>query len=700
MRKRTLALTTVVAFSLLTFSILWLTSKVRRSPTPFGWHPYVTIVAGDGTPMLCDVAQASHAAFIDPFGVAVSKDGTVYVSDAGTTNRIRKIKSNEGVTTLAGGVEGFADGLGSQASFNTPSALALDPAGNILVADTGNNRIRRVTPEGLVSTVAGDGAAGYVDAPAAQARFDGPVGIAVDSQSVIYVADTYNDRIRKITPDGQVNTVAGGGRPGHQDGGQDTALFDTPAGIAVTPDGSLIVADTGNNCLRKIGKDGHVTTLSAVFPNEVSPADLRKPIGLAVTHDGFLYVTELDRARVIQVAPDGSARVIANNDGDGIPFAQLTSVAVNPLTSDLIVADSGNYIIRKLAHSDASAAARAASPQSLVRLAPAMLGQQSVVWPIDPQEKPHEVVATMGEVRGSFNSDDSRHHLHSGLDVFGVQGELVRVVRPEKVTSPLPNWAFDDLSEGLRVAIMSYIHILVGRDKDGKLFDDRRFIPVTDENGKLVAVRIRRGTQFRIGDAIGTVNRMYHVHMNVGPPGGEINPLSLAPVGFTDHVAPVIEKDGIQLFSEDGVKLSDKQNGRLTVNGRVRIVVNAFDRTDMNPERRRLGLYSIGYQVLNLDGVPAQGFQQPRINIVFDRLPANMEAVKVAYAQDSGITVYGSDTTRFLYEVTNVVRGGNASHGVWDTSDLPKGDYILRIIAADYSGNVALEGRDVQITLH
>jgi sugar lactone lactonase YvrE len=697
MRKRTLALPTLVAFTLLVLGIFWLTSKARRAPTPFGWHPYVTILAGDGTPVLRDAAQPTQAAFIDPFGVAVSNDGTIYVSDAGTANRIRKIKSDEGVTTLAGAVEGYSDGPGPQASFNTPSALAVDPAGNILVADTGNNRIRRVTPEGMVSTVAGDGAAGYVDGPASQARFDGPVGLAVDAQGIIYVADTYNDRIRKITADGQVSTVAGGERPGYQDGGPDTAHFDTPAGIAVMPDGSLIIADTGNNCLRKIGNDGQVTTLSTVFRDEPSPADLRKPIGLAVTHDGFLYVTELDRARVIQVAPDGSARVIPNNDG--IPFAQLTSVAVNPLTRDLVVADSGNYIIRKLAHSHASAAARAATIQSLPSLTPAMLGQQSLVWPIDPQEKPHEIVATMGEVRGSFNSDDSRHHLHSGLDVFGQHGELVRVVRQEKVTSPLPNWAFGDLSEGLRVAIMSYIHIQVGRDKDGKPFDDRRFIPVTDENGKLVRLRIRRGTQFRVGDAIGTVNRMYHVHMNVGPPGGEINPLSLAPVGFTDHVAPVIEKDGIQLFSEGGERLSDKQNGRLIVNGRVRIVLNAFDRTDMNTERRRLGLYGVGYQVLNLDGTPTHGFEQPRMNIVFDRLPANMESVKVAYAEESGITVYGSNTTRFLYEVTNIVRGGNASHGVWDTSELPKGDYILRIIAADYSGNVALEGRDLQITV-
>src|SRR4030095_13057043 len=208
MRKRTLALATILTFSLLTFSILWITSKTHRSPTPFGWQPYITILAGDGTPHFRD-AQPTQAAFVDPFGVAVGKDRTVYVSDAGSTNRIRKIKSDEGVTTLAGGVQGFADGSGAEAYFNPPPALAFDPAGNILVADTGNNRIRRVTPEGLVSTVAGDGTPGYADGHAAQARFNGPVGIAVDGHGVIYVADTYNDRIRKITAGGQVTPVAG-----------------------------------------------------------------------------------------------------------------------------------------------------------------------------------------------------------------------------------------------------------------------------------------------------------------------------------------------------------------------------------------------------------------------------------------------------------------------------------------------------------
>ena len=192
---------------------------------------------------------------------------------------------------------------------------------------------------------------------------------------------------------------------------------------------------------------------------------------------------------------------------------------------------------------------------------------------------------------------------------------------------------------------------------------------------------------------------MYHVHLNVGPPGGEINPLSLSPIGFNDTIPPTIEKDGIQLFNSSGARLKEKQGDRLLVSGPVRIVVDAFDRTNMNAERRRLGLYKLGYQVLKADGSPAPGFNEPRINILFNRLPGDREATKVAYAAESGITVYGSKTTRFLYEVTNTVRDGRAAPGVWDTSQLPKGDYILRIIAADYSGNEAQQGRDVPISV-
>ncbi|HSE15578.1 MAG TPA: NHL repeat-containing protein [Pyrinomonadaceae bacterium] len=659
--------------------------KQKPLPTPNGWKAHVTTIAGDGSPVVRDGKQSG---FSDPFGIAIAADGTIYVADAGESNRIRKISPDGNVTTFAGGEEGFADGAGLSASFNTPSALALGPDGNLYVADTGNNRIRKITPDGSVSTVAGDGAAGYVDGPAAKAQFNGPIGVAVSPAGDIYVADTYNDVIRMITSEGEVTTVAGGGAPGYADGEQKVALFDTPSGIIVVENSSLIVADTGNRRLRKVSAEGSVTTLP------VSGEELSRPVGLAFSHDHFLYVTELDRSRVIQIAPDGVARVIAEE------FNQPTGIAIGPhinKPTELIVADSGFYLVRKLDQTTVSSPATIVDP--LPQLTNETLREQSLIWPVAPQQSPHEVVATMGEVRGSFDSDDSRHHLHSGLDVFGPYGETVRAIHSEKVTTPQPNWGFDSLNEGFRVGVVSYIHINVGRDKDAKMFDDPRFIPVNNPEGKLGRVRIKRGTRFRPGDALGTINKMYHVHLNVGPPGGEINPLSLAPVGFKDDIPPTIEKDGIQLFDASGARVQEKNGDRLVVSGPVRIVVDAFDRTNMNPDRRRLGLYKLGYQVLKADGTPAPGFEAPRLNILFNRLPADRDATKVAYADESGITVYGSKTTRFLYEVTNTVRDGRVARGVWDTSQLPAGDYVLRIIAADFSGNEAQEGRDVLVTL-
>jgi len=711
MRKTHLVFFLFVLLVLLATAPLFLT-YYRPKPTPFNWLAHVITLAGDGSPK----------GLSDPFGIAIGHDGAIYIADAGENNAIRKLTPQGILTTFAGGDD----------SFNTPSGIAIDNGGNIYVADTSNNRIRKITAEGVVSTVAGTGTAGYLDGPANAAKFDGPIGVAVDASDNIYVADTYNDRIRKISAEGQVSTVAGAGRPGYSDGDAATALFDTPCAVVVSADGTLYIADTGNNQLRKIRTTGHVSTLPVTFDGDPNRSWLRSPVGLALTHDGFLYVTELERGTIIQIAPDGKACVIAGNgsgyaDGSGnaARFNQPAGLAIDPLNGDLVVADAANYLVRRLSHSEARSdvGTTAAPTELLPRLTPETLGEKNLLWPLDPQDRPHEVVATMGEVRGSFDSTDSRDHLHSGLDVSGAFGEVVRAIRSEKVTSPLPNWGFDSLSEGLHVGVVSYIHIHVGRDKDAKPFNDPRFVQVKADDGKLARVRVRRGTRFRPGDALGTVNRMYHVHLIIGPSGAEINPLSLSPVGFSDKIAPTIEKDGMQLFDESGNRFTEKQNGRLLVHGRVRIVVEAFDRTDMNSERRRLGLYRLGYQLFKSNNEaapalitarrsspapapapapalpPAPDFAVPRITVIYNRLPHGDDATKLAYAADSGITVYGSKTTRFLYELTNTIRDGRAEAGVWDTTTLPKGNYLLHIIAADFSGNEAKQGQDLLIAI-
>src|SRR6185295_3637021 len=207
MRKAWLvAILLLIAAGAIAFFVFRLTRK--PAPTPLAWRAHVGTLAGDGSPQVRDNEQARRAAFSDPFGIAVATDGTIYVADAGDSNRIRKLTTEGVVTTLAGGNEGFSDGNGLAASFNTPSSLALDARGNLYLADTSNNRIRKITPQGDVSTIAGDGTAGYIDGSAAQARFNGPVGVAVDAQGNVFVADTYNDRVRMISPDGQVSTIA------------------------------------------------------------------------------------------------------------------------------------------------------------------------------------------------------------------------------------------------------------------------------------------------------------------------------------------------------------------------------------------------------------------------------------------------------------------------------------------------------------
>lgn len=155
------------------------------------WPAVVTTLAGDGTPALRD-GPAWTAQFAEPFGIAVTADGDAYISDAADNNRIRFLSRHGWVATLAGGNEGFLDGRGSSAAFNSPSGIALDAAGALLVADTGNHAIRRVTGDGSVSTVAGTGAPGFADGPATDAQFDGPIGIATDRAGRVWVADTYN----------------------------------------------------------------------------------------------------------------------------------------------------------------------------------------------------------------------------------------------------------------------------------------------------------------------------------------------------------------------------------------------------------------------------------------------------------------------------------------------------------------------------
>jgi hypothetical protein len=212
-------------------------------------------------------------------------------------------------------------------------------------------------------------------------------------------------------------------------------------------------------------------------------------------------------------------------------------------------------------------------------------------------------------------------------------------------------------------------------------------------------MRVKRGARFLTGERVGTVNAFNHVHVNVGWPGEEYNPLLFRLVQFEDTVPPTIPPGGIRLYDSDGQALARRVKGRLVISGPVQIVVEAWDQVNGNRPNRRLGLFSLGYQVLHKDGSPAPGYEQPLETLRFDRLGADGQAPRLVYAPGSGIPFYGERRTRFLYIVTNTLREGVAREGVWDTAQLPPGDYTLRVHAADIHGNVARARRDVAVTI-
>jgi sugar lactone lactonase YvrE len=656
--------------------------------TPLGWPAQLILTAGDGILGWRDGA-AGQARFADPYGVAVDAGGVLYVADAGDNNRIRRVGRDGRVSTLAGSAEGFADGAGAAAQFHTPSGLALDRAGNLYVADTGNHAIRRISPQGVVTTLAGTGVAGFRDGPAAHAQFNGPIGVAVDAMGRVYVADTYNDRIRVIQTDGQVSTLAGGERPGYQDGAGSEAHFDTPTALVVDEAGVVWVADSRNDVIRRIEPGGTVSTLQLIPEHQYG---MRRPISLALTHDGYLYAGELAPGRVFQLSRNGEWRVLTG-DTQHQRMARPAGLAVDT-EGTLHVTDASSYRVYRIAPRTTPDPLPAAMGPSEQNPLPATGGR----WPLRPQLGWHEVVGTLGEVRGNYGGEN-RDHLHNGLDIRGDVGAEVMAIADAKVSSPSGAWGLGEPGEGIALDSLSYIHMRVGRTARGEAIDPTRFHLLRDETRQPERMRVRRGTRFRVGDVLGTINGMAHVHLSVGASGFERNAVALGFQDYADAQPPRL--DTIRLFDAMAQPLTLKHNGRVIVprDAPVQIVVDAWDQVDRNLPRRRLGLHALGYQVLRSDGSPLPGYESPRMTIEFNRMPADSDAVKVAYGPDSGITVHGSAITRFQYVVTNTVRDGQLLTGYWQPRDLPAGDYTVRITARDYSGNVASVGRDLSLTL-
>lgn len=301
--------------------------------------------------------------------IITDPSGNMYIADAGN-NCIRKISTDGMVSTFAGSlnrISGLKDGTGTAAEFYLPTALALDRSGNLYVADLGNSCIRKITPAGVVTTLAGNGSPGFEDGTGANAQFKYPAGVSVDANGNVYVSDTNNHMIRKITPGGVVSTFAGSGDADFINGIGVEASFSSPKGMKTDASGNIYVADYGNGSIRKLTPAGVVSVFAGSL-NESGFADglaigiatFNRPTGLSISSDGTMYVADFG-THLIRKITNGKVVTVVGLTGveyykgggfeDGpVIFAQFRgpSGLTVDAKGDIYVADSGNNAIRKI----------------------------------------------------------------------------------------------------------------------------------------------------------------------------------------------------------------------------------------------------------------------------------------------------------------------------------------------------------------
>jgi sugar lactone lactonase YvrE len=306
-----------------------------------------------------------NARFSWPGGAAIDNAGNLYVADR-TNQLIRKITPAGVVSTIAGiaGVVGAADGPGNTATFNSPNSVAVDSAGNLFVADSLNNTIRKISAAGVVSTLAGTvGQIGWTDGPGSTAQFSDPMGVATDGAGNVYVADSSNSAIRLILPTGVVSTYAGSpSNGGSGDGTGSAAQFVFPLAIASDGNGNLFVVDSITQTLRKIAPGAVVTTLAG-SPRLVGSADgvgsaarFNNPSGVTVDGNGNIYVADFSNYTVRKVTPAGVVTTLAGvalqrgtTDGAGnlARFGYVAAI-ITDAAGNLFVGDVGYNTIRKV----------------------------------------------------------------------------------------------------------------------------------------------------------------------------------------------------------------------------------------------------------------------------------------------------------------------------------------------------------------
>ncbi len=338
-----------------------------------------TIVGGTGGQTIINEAVATTIRLNGPTGVAVDGSGDVFVAEGsiGTGTglavgdfRVWAINGAGVVSTAAGnGIESYSgdNGAATAAQLNIPSAMTLDTAGNLYIADTANNRVRKITPAGTITTAAGTGAAGYSGdgGPGPQAQLNAPTGLTADTDGNVYIADSKNNRIRKLLPDGTLLSIAGNGNASYfGDGGPaNAASMHAPQGIYFASGERIYIADSGNQRIRELLPDGTITTVAGNGgrgPNgdggPALTAQLNTPTGVTLDAAGNIYIADQGNNRVRVVTPDGKISTFAGAAafglGDGGPATSALLSAPTAVAADsagnVYVSDTGHNRVREI----------------------------------------------------------------------------------------------------------------------------------------------------------------------------------------------------------------------------------------------------------------------------------------------------------------------------------------------------------------
>jgi sugar lactone lactonase YvrE len=327
----------------------------------------VETVFGDGRPALTD-GKGRKASFNQPFGMCLDGKGNLYVADS-ANHCVRRISPDGIVSTFAGnGAKGTVDGPARQARFNTPSGVLSDGKGNLYVCSYEENSIRVVGPDGTVRSLVTSRVEGYRDGSLAEALIRAPRGLVFDSKGNIIFTDCWNHRVRRITPKGVVSTLAGGGPTGEdaaatwRDGTGDEARFFAPCGLAIDRKDNLYVADAENHRIRKVTPGAVVTTIAGSGPSgkegrgfadgPAARSRLNTPTELAVTEEGIVYFSDTYGNRIRKITPDGEVSTIAGTEEAGFRDGLAGKAQLNwprgivLKDNTILFADFNNHAVR------------------------------------------------------------------------------------------------------------------------------------------------------------------------------------------------------------------------------------------------------------------------------------------------------------------------------------------------------------------